>query len=321
MRRACRLKPTEHKPVLLDAAISGLNLCAHGFYADGTYGRGGHSAAILSHLGERGRLLAFDKDPEACAHAWQTWAGESRFCIERGSFSRLSDVLAARNELGKLNGLLLDLGVSSPQLETAERGFSFSRPGPLDMRMDPQGGVSVAEWLAIAEQSEIAKVLKDYGDEPFARRIAGAIVTAAAEAPINTTDRLASIISDCLPRRVVATSRTHPATRSFQALRIYINDELGDLRQVLAQSLQALAPGGRLVVISFHSLEDRIVKRFMRDQAQPEPPPVPMAPQAEPWLTLVGKPVYASGQELEINPRARSAVMRVAERTDQPVFA
>ncbi len=321
MRRAWRLKPTEHKPVLLDAALAGLMVRADGFYVDGTYGRGGHSAAILAHLGAGGRLLAFDKDPDACAHGWQAWAGEPRFRIERASFSQLNTALVNEDARGCIDGLLLDLGVSSPQLETAERGFSFSRPGPLDMRMDPQTGVSVAEWLTSADESEIATVLKNYGEEPFAKRIARAIVSAVAEAPVTTTDRLAEIISACIPRRIAATSRIHPATRSFQALRIYINDELVDLRQVLEQSLAALAPGGRLVVISFHSLEDRIVKRFMRAQAQPEPPPVPMAPQAKPLLALVGKPQYADADELELNPRARSAVMRVAERTPHAVPA
>jgi len=320
---AWRVKPTEHKPVLLDAAIAGLGLDLgvseglrlDGLYVDGTYGRGGHSAAIISHLSGNGRLLAFDKDPDACAHAWKAWGGEPRFRIARASFSELNATLAADGALGKVDGLLLDLGVSSPQLETAERGFSFSRPGPLDMRMDPQSGISVSDWLATADVADITSVLKEYGEEPFAKRIAIAIASAAAEAPITTTDRLAKIISDCIPRRIAAASRTHPATRSFQALRIYINDELGDLRQVLEQSLAALAPGGRLVVISFHSLEDRIVKRFMREQARPEPPVLPMAPVPKPLLKLIGKPQYANAQELNANPRARSAVMRVAART------
>jgi len=318
---AWRLKPTEHKPVLLDAAIAGLKLRADGFYVDGTYGRGGHSAAVMGALDGRGHLLAFDKDPDACAHAWQTWGREPRFRIERASFADLNATLSARGGLGEVDGILLDLGVSSPQLEVAERGFSFSRPGPLDMRMNPQAGVSVADWLATAEVDEIASVLKEYGEEPFARRIAIAIASAAAEAPITTTDRLAEIIRACIPGRIASASRIHPATRSFQALRIYINDELGDLRRVLEQSLAALAPGGRLVVISFHSLEDRIVKRFMREQARPEPPALPMAPMPKPLLKLMGKPQYADAQELELNPRARSAVMRVAERTQHGVSA
>lgn len=321
MRWSWKLKPAEHKPVMLEPALAGLGVHAGGFYVDGTYGRGGHSAAILARLGSGGRLLAFDKDAEAAAHAWRVMADEPRFRIERSSFACISEVLRSEGVVGQVDGLLLDLGVSSPQLENAGRGFSFSRPGPLDMRMDVQAGVSAADWLATAGVDEITWVLRTYGDEPFARRIAIAISGAAAEAPITTTDRLARIISECVPKRIAAASRIHPATRSFQAIRIHINDELEDLRQVLDQSLEILAPGGRLVIISFHSLEDRMVKRFMRDQSQPEPPPVPMAPRPLPSMKIIGKAQKASADEVDANPRARSAVMRVAERTAHPVVS
>lgn len=310
---------SEHQPVLLDAAITGLGVQPGGVYVDGTYGRGGHSAALLNQLDTEGRLLAFDKDPQACAHAWKTLRGEPRFNIERASFAQLNEVLVNRGLLGCVNGILLDLGVSSPQLETAERGFSFARSGPLDMRMDPQAGISVADWLAAASESEIARILKLYGEEPFASRIAHGVVAAREQASITTTGQLAEIIRACIPQRVAATSRIHPATRSFQALRIHINDELSDLQRALEQSLLALAPGGRLVVISFHSLEDRIVKRFMRDQARPEPPLLPMAPVPLPLLNIIGKPHQADSDEVAGNPRARSAMLRIAERTRHPV--
>lgn len=315
MRRARRLTQTEHTPVLLDAAIAGLAIKPDGVYVDATYGRGGHSAAILSRLDAGGRLLAFDKDPDACAHAWQTWGREPRFHIQRGSFANLGAALAERGLQGRVDGILFDLGVSSPQLEDAERGFSFRHDGLLDMRMDPTVGIGAAGWLAGADVVDIARVLKRYGEEPHARRIAEAIVAARAQAPIETTGRLAEIVAAAVPRRIAAAGRIHPATRSFQALRIYLNDELAELRAALDQCLSALTPGGRLVVISFHSLEDRIVKRFMRERAHPEPPPVPMAARPEPALRLIGKRHRADDDEVGANPRARSAVLRVAERT------
>ena len=303
-----------HQPVLLDAALAALKPRVDGIYIDATYGRGGHSAALLTTLDARGRLLAIDRDPDACAQAWKTHAGDDRFTIERSGFARLGAVCARHDLHGRVDGLLVDLGVSSPQLDRPERGFSFMRRGPLDMRMDPQSGVSAADWLADAEHGEIARVLREYGEEPFAGRIASAIVEARASGPITHTDQLAELIRAAIPARVAARSAIHPATRSFQALRIYVNDELEQLQRLLDQSLDVLAPGGRLVVISFHSLEDRRVKRFMRVHARPEPPALPMAPAPVPTLRLVGKPHRATAEEVAANPRARSAIMRVAER-------
>ncbi len=313
MQQAAIVTDAEHIPVLRDAALDALAIKPDGFYVDGTFGRGGHSRLILSRLGPGGRLLAFDKDPDACAAAWQELGREPRFRIERGSFAALEAVVAAEQRLGRVDGLLLDLGVSSPQLDNAERGFSFQKAGPLDMRMDPQSGISAADWLATASREEISRVLRDYGEERFHWRIAGAIVAARAESPLLDTRQLAGLIREAVP--AAHKQKIHPATRSFQALRIFINRELDDLEAVLAQSLRVLAPGGRLVVISFHSLEDRIVKRFMRAYAQPEQSPLPMAPIIEPALKLCGKAHRADTVEVEQNPRARSAVLRVAERT------
>ena len=313
--RARAVKQTEHKPVLLDAAMAGLAIRPDGVYVDATFGRGGHSAAVLSRLGPHGRLLAFDKDPDAGAAAEDRLGDDARFSFHHASFARLGEVLDEAGLLGRVHGILMDLGVSSPQLDDARRGFSFSRAGPLDMRMDPSAGESAAEWLAAAGHGEIARVLKRYGEEPLAGRIAGAIVDARERAAIETTAQLADIIASAVPARVAAGSRIHPATRSFQALRIHINRELEDLSEALAQCLPALAPGGRLVAISFHSLEDRIVKRFMRDAAHPEPPPLPMAEPTPPALRLIGKPHRAGPDEIAENPRARSAILRVAERT------
>ncbi len=306
-----------HIPVMRDVALAGLAIQPDGLYVDGTYGRGGHSRALLERLGSDGQLIAFDKDPDACAAAWQELGREPRFHLERGSFARLESVITERGLLGKVSGILLDLGVSSPQLDNAERGFSFQQDGPLDMRMDPQVGISAAEWLATASREEISRVLKEYGEERFHWRVAGAIVAAREEAPIESTHQLAEILRAVVP--VSHKQRIHPATRSFQGIRIFLNRELDDLELVLQQSLRVLAPGGRLVVISFHSLEDRIVKRFMRSQAQPEQPPVPMATQIEPLMRLCGKAQRADAEEIARNPRSRSAVLRVAERTDVEV--
>lgn len=313
--RVSAVKQTEHNPVLLDAAMAGLSIRPAGVYVDGTYGRGGHSGALLDRLGPDGRVLAFDKDPEAVAAARAGHAGDSRFSIHHASFARLNEVLREHDLLGRVDGLLLDLGVSSPQLDDGRRGFSFTHDGPLDMRMDPSRGPDAAQWLAEATHGEIAQVLKRYGEEPLAGRIASAIVTERERQPIETTARLAEIVASAVPARVAAGSRVHPATRSFQAIRIHINRELDDLAAVLEQSLEALAPGGRLVVIAFHSLEDRIVKRFLREAAHPEPPPVPMARPQAPTLRLIGKPRRATPEEVADNPRARSAILRVAERT------
>lgn len=306
-----------HQSVLLDAAVQGLALQPNGCYVDGTFGRGGHSQLILDQLGPQGRLLGIDKDPDACAYAEARFGGDTRFSMHRGSFAELNIVLAGQGLLGKLDGILLDLGVSSPQLDEAARGFSFQQDGPLDMRMDPEQGESVADWLATADAEAIARVLWRYGEERFSRRIAQAIVDRREAQPLTRTKALADLIREVIP--TATQGRIHPATRSFQALRIFINKELEDLEAVLPQSLAALAAGGRLAVISFHSLEDRIVKRFMRDQARPRQPELPMAPEVPAGLKLCGKAQRASAAEIAANPRARSAVLRVAERTAAPV--
>ncbi|MCF6280927.1 MAG: 16S rRNA (cytosine(1402)-N(4))-methyltransferase RsmH [Candidatus Polarisedimenticolaceae bacterium] len=303
-----------HKAVLLDEALAALAIQPAGIYIDGTFGRGGHSGAILQQLGPEGRLLAVDKDPEAIASAQQQFSADERFSIVRASFATLGEVASEAGISGKVDGLLLDLGVSSPQLDDAERGFSFSQDGPLDMRMDPDSGQSAERWLAHAEADEIAKVLKEYGEERFAKRIARAIVAAREEQVITTTGRLADIVSKANP----AWERgKHPATRSFQAIRIFINRELDDLLICLDQVLPMLAIGGRLAVISFHSLEDRIVKRFIRDLARGDrfPPGVPVThDQIKPRMKMIGKAIRSGQQELAENVRARSATLRVAER-------
>ncbi len=304
----------EHHPVLLDEVLESLNIRPDGIYLDGTFGRGGHSAAILQRLSENGRLLAMDKDPQAVVVAQSRFAGDSRFSIVRGSYTMLEQEVEKRGWRGKVDGILLDLGVSSPQLDDPTRGFSFRHDGPLDMRMDPESGHSAAEWLAEAGEGEIAMVLKEYGEERFAKRIARAIVHERAQAPITTTARLAKIVAEANPKWE---KDKHPATRSFQAIRIFINAELEELEQVLSQSVEMLAPGGRLALISFHSLEDRRVKRFIRDEARGGdfPPGLPVTDaQLNRRLRAVGKDISAGKAELEVNPRARSAVLRVAER-------
>jgi 16S rRNA (cytosine1402-N4)-methyltransferase len=304
----------EHLPVLFEEALEALRISTAGSYVDGTFGRGGHSGAILERLDAGGSLLAFDKDPDAVAYAKETFGGDERFAIERGSFAMLEQVAEARGLKRKVDGILLDLGVSSPQLDAAERGFSFLRDGPLDMRMDTSSGINAAEWLSKAGAEEIAQVLKEYGEERFAKRIARAIVERREESPIRTTGQLAAVIEGAVPTRE---RDKHPATRSFQGIRIFINRELDDLREVLDQSLRVLAPGGRLVVISFHSLEDRIVKRFIRDHSRGDdfPPGLPVTVEMmRPDLKSVGKARRPSEKEVELNPRARSAVLRVAER-------
>ena len=303
-----------HQPVLLDEVLEGLAIQADGVYVDGTFGRGGHASAILAELGTQGRLLAMDKDPEAVLSAEQQFSADPRFEIEQGAFTQLGQLVARHQLQGRVNGLLLDLGVSSPQLDDATRGFSFSEDGPLDMRMDPDAGISAAEWLETASEQAISKVLKTLGEERFARRIARAIVTARESEPLRSTRQLAELIAAAVPAHEY---KKHPATRSFQAIRIFINHELDDIREVLEQVPDMLAPHGRLAVISFHSLEDRIVKRFIRDAYQGEPPP-PEFPLAgmdyTPSLRPVGKAIRATAAEVDHNPRARSAVLRVAER-------
>jgi len=300
----------EHAPVLLDAALAALAVRADGFYVDATYGRGGHAGEILGRLGTEGKLLAIDRDPDAIAAATRRFAGDSRARFVQARFSALERLV----DEGSADGILFDLGVSSPQLDEARRGFSFLRDGPLDMRMDPGAGDSAAEFLARAAEREIATVISRYGEERHARRIARAIVAARGASAVATTGRLAGIVAAAVPGREPG---RHPATRTFQALRIHVNDELGEIERALPQAVDALAPGGRLVVISFHSLEDRIVKRFMRAASRPDPawagmPVVP--PEAEPRLSLVGRAVFADEAEVARNPRARSAVLRAAER-------
>ncbi len=285
-----------------------------GFYVDGTFGRGGHSRAILGQLGPTGRLLAIDRDPEAVAAARVLQAEDARFRIVHSAYSALGEVLAAEGVMGRVDGILLDVGVSSPQLEDPARGFAFRLEGPLDMRMDPGSGVSAADWLNAADETGIASVLWRYGEERSARRIARAIVTARAAAPILTTTRLADVIAS----EVRGEPGRHPATRSFQAIRIYINRELEELEAALRAARAALAVGGRLCVISFHSLEDRPVKRFLRDHSRVDPAlrDLPVVPDsALPDLALLTtRAVRASAAELAQNPRARSAVLRAAEK-------
>jgi 16S rRNA (cytosine1402-N4)-methyltransferase len=303
-----------HTPVLLDEVLAGLAVKADGRYCDATFGRGGHSAAILEQLGAAGRLCAIDRDPDAIAAGRERFAVEPRLTLVRGSFGRLEERVRAAGWEGELQGVLLDLGVSSPQLDEANRGFSFMQDGPLDMRMDNESGLSAAQWLARAGEREIADVLFKLGEEKFSRRIARAIVAARAQTPIGTTRQLADIVAAAVPTREPG---KHPATRTFQAIRIHVNRELEEVEAALPQAVNLLAPGGRLCVISFHSLEDRLVKRFMRREAQGDPiyaelPNVP--PHARPRLQLIGGAVMPGDAEIARNPRARSAVLRVAER-------
>jgi 16S rRNA (cytosine1402-N4)-methyltransferase len=305
---------TAHAPVLLGEVLEALAVRAEGRYLDATLGRGGHSAAILARLGEAGRLLAVDQDPEAIRAGQRRFSGDERVSVIRGNFAELGRITRAAGFNEGFDGLLLDLGVSSPQLDDPARGFSFLRDGPLDMRMDPDAGISAAQWLAEVPERELAAVLREYGEERHARRIARVLVAARTEAPIATTGRLAALIAGAVPGREPG---KHPATRSFQAIRIFINEELAALEAALDQSLELLKPGGRLCVISFHSLEDRRVKRFIRRNAETAEPwrGLPEVPaHARPKLRPVGKAVRPGDAELAANPRARSAVLRVAER-------
>ena len=299
-----------HRPVLLEEAIAALMVSADGTYVDGTFGRGGHATGILESLSPQGSLLALDQDPEAAAVAELICANDSRMRFRSTNFRALADCAAP----GSVQGVLLDLGVSSPQLDNPARGFSFSHDGPLDMRMDPEGGQSAADWLANVKEAELARVLKELGEERFARRIARAIVNARREGPIQRTAHLAEIISAANPKWE---PNKHPATRSFQAIRLHINSELESLQDALSAALSVLAKGGRLVVISFHSLEDRIVKRFIRNASRGRqlPPGVPISfEEQQVSLKPIGKAVMPSPTEVAANPRARSAVMRIAER-------
>ncbi len=304
-----------HQPVLLAKVLNALNLQSDGIYIDCTFGRGGHTSAILKCLGTEGRVLAFDQDPDAVHAALRVT--DNRFNIIHSDFAQLSRHVEKHGLMGQVNGIFLDLGVSSPQLDTPTRGFSFMQDGPLDMRMNPNSSESVAQWLSKATANDIALVLKTYGEERYARRIARAIVSAREQVELKTTSQLVEIITAAQPAPRPGKKFKHPATRSFQALRIFINRELEQLQQVLPQVLDILAPGGRLVVISFHSLEDRIVKRFIRDCVRGDdfPPQLPVTVDAlHSSLRAIGKPICPNDIEIAENPRARSAIMRVAER-------
>ncbi len=305
-------KPVLHNPVLLNEAINALAVKPTGNYVDATFGRGGHSKAILAELASTGRLLVMDKDPAAIAEARAL--NDQRVLIWHGSYASIDAFAAAESLLGAIDGILLDCGVSSPQLDQAERGFSFLHDGPLDMRMDNSQGMTVAEWLAQVKATELAGVFKTFGEERYAKRIANAIVAARHQAAIVRTTQLASIIKQAHPRWE---PEKHPATRCFQALRIYINRELDDLTHCLQASLACLRRGGRLAVISFHSLEDRMVKRFMRQQATRNDIPisVPLPHHlVQPNMRLVGKAIKPTTAEIASNQRARSAVLRVGEK-------
>jgi 16S rRNA (cytosine1402-N4)-methyltransferase len=301
-----------HRPVLVDEVMEALRVRPAGVYVDATFGRGGHSRAILARLGPEGRLIALDRDPAAVQAAQAL--PDSRLRVVHSRFSRLGAVARGLG-VERVDGVLFDLGVSSPQLEEAARGFSFRLEGPLDMRMDPGEGMSVGQWLAQATEREIGEVVKRYGEERFAKQIARAIVAARARKPIATTRELAAIVAQAVRTREPGQD---PATRTFQALRIFINQELEELPLGLAQALELLNPGGRLVVISFHSLEDRIVKRFLQEEARPGGVPARLPLRAEalpaPRVRIVGRPVRPGPMEVAANPRARSAILRTAER-------
>ncbi len=307
-----------HRPVLLDEVIEGLAIRPDGVYVDGTFGRGGHAQAILDRLGPRGRLLAIDKDPQAIEAAQQKFVADGRFMIERGTFANLKEHVQRHGLLHQVDGVVLDLGVSSPQLDDPQRGFSFSHDGPLDMRMDPDTGISAADWLASASESEMIRVLREYGEERYAKRIVRAIIKAREEGPITRTRQLAAIVAKANP---AWEKGKDPATRSFQAIRIFINHELDDLQAFLDQILDVLAPGGRVLVISFHSLEDRMVKRYIRTQTRGDDFPSDMAvtqAQLRPRLLTIGKAIHPDATEIAANPRARSATLRIAERLPDP---
>ena len=304
-----------HIAVLLNEAITGLAIKPDGVYIDCTFGRGGHSSHILSHLSEKGRLIAIDRDLTAIAAA-EKFADDDRFLIEHSGFSNLAAIAEKHNLTEKIDGILLDLGVSSPQLDNADRGFSFMNDGPLDMRMDTSKGQTAAEWLAVADVEDITWVLRTFGEEKHAWRIANGIVDTREETPLTRTSELAKLIKTIAPQREI---KKHPATRSFQAIRIYINSELEQIEKVLAASLSVLAEDGRLVVISFHSLEDRLVKQFMKKHSQGKQVPRGMPIneielQKGKKLSLIGRRLKPSKDELEVNNRARSSILRIAQR-------
>lgn len=301
-----------HYSVLLNESVNGLNIRPDGIYIDGTFGRGGHSRAILNRL-STGSLLAIDQDPEAIDYA-KTYFTEPHFDIEHGSFEQLAEYCEKRGWLGRVDGILLDLGVSSPQLDDADRGFSFMRDGPLDMRMNTESGLTAKEWLNQIDEKTLAMVLRQYGEEKFSGRIARVIKESVSNGDLQTTLDLAELVKRISPK---TEKNKHPATRTFQAIRIAVNRELDVLKQVLEDSIKVLAKGGRLSVISFHSLEDRIVKQFIRDQSKIRDlfPDSPVQLEViEPVLKKVGKPIFPTDAECQENPRSRSAVLRVAER-------
>lgn len=303
----------DHTPVLLEPVIEALSIKPNGCYIDGTFGRGGHSLEILKRLGPEGKLIVFDKDPAAMHAAQQKgFMDDARFAFQAGSFTQIGDYLAEHHLQEKVDGILFDLGVSSGQLDDAARGFSFMKEGPLDMRMNPNAGMDAASWLNSAKEEDIVSVLKEYGQERFARRIAGAIVKKRDASPLRTTTDLVDIVIDASPR---IEKHKHPATRTFQAVRIFINRELDDLQEVLSQCIDALSIGGKLVIISFHSLEDRIVKQFMQVHAKDNmPADIPIT--ADKLLTRLARPkrVLPTKKEITKNVRARSAVLRIAEK-------
>jgi len=313
------MSSNEHVPVLLGPVLQGLKIKPDGCYVDGTFGRGGHSGEILKQLNANGRLIGIDRDPQAIASAAATLTDDPRVELIRGDCAQLGTFISDRELVGKVDGLLLDLGVSSPQLDEADRGFSFLRDGPLDMRMDPDSGVSASLWLASVDEVDLRRVLSKFGEERHAARIARAVVAARENAPIATTSQLSAIVESAVPAAYGKhRSRKHPATKTFQAIRIAINGELEQLESALAQSIDVLRQGGRLCVISFHSLEDRIVKRFMRNASrEPEPyrgmPSIP--DEFKPKLRVIGKAIVATADEISVNRRARSARLRIAERT------
>ena len=304
-----------HTSVLLQECLDGLAIKTDGIYIDATFGRGGHSGEILKQLGSNGRLIAFDRDPQAIEAA-DRFADDERFEIVHSAFGDMAEVIAQMGLTQQIDGVLMDLGVSSPQLDDAERGFSFLRDGPLDMRMDTSRGLSAADWLNSADEQDITQVIKEFGEEKFGKRIAHAIVNYRQQQPLSRTSELVTIIDQAMP---VKDKFKHPATRTFQGIRIYINAELEQLRVGLKAATGILRPGGRLAVISFHSLEDRLVKRFMKEQSKGKalPPGLPVTQaeiDADKVLTLIGKAIKPGEEELKHNVRSRSAVLRVAEK-------
>ena len=303
----------QHRPVLLEEAVEALNIRPDGKYLDGTFGRGGHSRAILARLSKKGCRFAMDRDPEAIAAGKELMGEDARFSIVHGNYAEMERYVHEWDTEEGLDGILLDIGVSSPQLDNPDRGFSFMGDGPLDMRMNPLQGESAKEWLAEAPERELTRVFWEFGEERHARRIARSIVMARQKQRLETTGQLARLIEETIGRREI---KKHPATRCFQAIRIYINNEMANLAQGLGEAIKLLRPGGRLVVISFHSLEDRLVKRTLREAARPGQVRrnIPQHPDHKPVLKPIGRAIKASETELSVNPRARSAVMRVAEK-------